>query len=110
MEKTKPTNRTIKISNEVLCKVATLAVHEVEGVASTAPANSCPLCAGKAPVVIENLGGAIAVQVRVIVKDGYRAVQVANQVQTAVKQSIQDMAGVTAVSVDVEISGVEFEA
>ncbi|MBQ8010348.1 MAG: Asp23/Gls24 family envelope stress response protein, partial [Oscillospiraceae bacterium] len=58
----------------------------------------------------ENLGGAIAVNIRVVLKSGYRAVTVAKQIQQTVKQSVQDMTGVTAVNVNVEVSGVEFDA
>jgi len=37
-------------------------------------------------------------------------VSVAKQIQQTVKQSVQDMTGVTAVNVNVEISGIEFDA
>jgi uncharacterized alkaline shock family protein YloU len=107
MEKVQSGSRTLKISDEVLCKVAALAAQDVEGVAELSGRKLCTLFS--APVEIENLDGAIAVRVRVILKSGYRAVSVAKQVQQAVKQGVQDMTGVTAVHVDVEISGVEAE-
>ncbi len=106
MDKVQAGDRTIRISDEVLCKVAALAVREVEGVAHIAASGSLMQDA----VTIENLGGAIAVNVRIVLKNGYRAVTTAKQVQQAVKQSVQDMTGVTAVNVNVEISGVEFDA
>ncbi len=104
MDKVQSGERTIRISDEVLSKVASLAVREVEGVAHLAAPGMLT-----SPVTIENLGGAVAVTVRVVLKNGYRAVSVAKQIQQTVKQSVQDMTGVTAVNVNVEVSGVEFD-
>lgn len=104
MDNVKSSERAIKISNEVLCKVAALAVRDIEGVAHPAAAGMF-----SQPVSIENLDGAIAVNIRVVLKSGYRAVTVAKQIQQTVKQSVQDMTGVTAVHVNVEVSGVEFD-
>ena len=105
MDNVRSGERSIKISDEVLCRVASLALRDVEGVAHPAAAGMF-----SQPVTIENLGGAIAVNIRVVLKSGYRAVTVAKQIQQTVKQSVQDMTGVTAVSVNVEVSGVEFDA
>ena len=105
MDKVKSGERSIRISDEVLCKVASLAAREVEGVAHLASSGIMT-----APVSIENLGGAIAVTILVVLKSGYRAVTVAKQIQQTVKQSVQDMTGITAVNVNVEVSGVEFDA
>lgn len=110
MNNVQSSERAIRISDEVLCKVASLAVREVEGVAHMASAGTALPHFMTAPVVIENLGGAISVTVRVVLKSGYRAVTAAKQIQQAVKQSVQDMTGVTAVNVNVEISGIEFDA
>ena len=60
-------------------------------------------------VRIQNLGGAIAVNLGIVVKTGSRAVPIAKQVQNAVKQGIQDMTGVTAVHVNVQVDGMEDE-
>lgn len=109
MEKVQSGDRTIGISDEVLCKVAALAVRDIEGAAHLASGTGL-YGMMHAPVSIENLGGAIAVTVCVVLKGGYRAVTVAKQIQQAVKQNVQDMTGVTAVSVNVEISGIEFDA
>lgn len=109
MDKVQSGDRTIGISDEVLSKVASLAVRDIEGVAHLASGTGVRGML-HAPVSIENLGGAIAVTIRVVLKGGYRAVTVAKQIQQAVKQNVQDMTGVTAVSVNVEISGIEFDA
>lgn len=109
MDKVQTGERSIQISDEVLRRVASLAVRDVEGVAGLAANKMNLRDLLVRPVEIENLGGAIAVDVRIILKNGYRAVQVAKQVQLAVKHGIQDMTGVTTVNVNVEVSGVDFE-
>lgn len=114
MSNVKSTEHMIKISDEVLAKVAALAVRDVKGVAGLGTFGTAiekvvmpERCAA---VEIENLGGAIALKIKIILKNGFCAVTVAKQVQRCVKQSIQDMTGVTAVNVNVEVSGVVFEA
>ncbi len=101
MDKVQSGGRSINISDEVLCRVAALAAGDVEGVAKLA---------ARKPVTVENIGGAVSVQVRCVLMSGYRAVTAAKQVQLAVKQAVQDMTGVTAVHVNVEVSGIEFES
>ncbi|MBQ8927085.1 MAG: Asp23/Gls24 family envelope stress response protein [Oscillospiraceae bacterium] len=98
MEQMPKGTRSIHISDEVLAKVSSLAAQDVEGAAGLAGSPR-----------ITNVGGAIAVTVRILVAPGSRAVQVAREVQQKVKQGIQDMTGVTAVSVDVQISAIASE-
>lgn len=100
MDKIKNAERTIQISDDVLRQVAAISAREAAGVAGLTEEN---------PVIITNLGGAISVEVRIFVKSGSRAAAVAGRVQQTVKQSIQDMTGVTAVHVHVEISGMREE-
>lgn len=99
MDQIKKSERTIQISDEVLRQVATLSVRDVAGVAGLVEKS----------VSIANLGGAIAVELKILVTPGSRAVAVATRVQQVVKQSIQDMTGVTAVHVNVEIKGIAQE-
>ncbi|MDE5737826.1 MAG: Asp23/Gls24 family envelope stress response protein [Oscillospiraceae bacterium] len=101
MDQIKKSERTIQISDEVLRQVAALSVKDIAGVAGLVPDTK---------VGIMNLGGAIAVEVKILVKNGSRAATVAERVQQTVKQSIQDMTGVTTVHVNVEISGIAQEA
>ena len=100
MEQIKKSERTIQISDEVLRKVAALSIKDITGVAGIVPESN---------VGILNLGGAIAVEVKILVQNGSRAATVAGRVQRVVKQSIQDMTGVTAVYVNVKISGIAQE-
>lgn len=98
--------RTVKISEEVLRRVAALAAKDVPGVIRLSGERTLqnPLAQS---VRIRNLGGAISVNIGVVISGGCRAAAVAKQVQNAVKQGIQDMTGVTAVHVNVEVSGME---
>ncbi len=96
MDKVNRSERTIRISDDVLRQVAAISAADVPGVASA-----------ETPVKITNLGGAVSAEVRILVKPGSRAAAVASRVQKTVKQSIQDMTGVTAVHVHVEISGMQ---
>ncbi len=100
MDNINNTDRTIRISSDVLRQVAALSARDTAGVAGLAEKN---------PVKIINLGGAISVEIRLFVKSGTRAAAVAARVQQTVKQSIQDMTGVTAVHVHVEIAGMQEE-
>ncbi len=109
MDNVRPASRSVNISDEVLCRVAELAAQDVEGVASLRAPRSLKNPLGK-PVVIQNLGGAIAVNAGIAVKPGARAATVAAGVQNAIKQGIQDMTGVTAVHVHVDVNGMEEEA
>lgn len=106
MDNVKTSGRTVCISDEVLRKVAALAAADVAGVVRLSGERTLrnPLAH---PVQIRNLGGAISVKISVIVSNGCRAAAVAKQVQHAVKQGIQDMTGVTAVHVNVEIAGMD---
>ena len=106
MDNVRPASRSVRISDEVLCRVAALAAQDVEGVAELAAPRSLSNPGGQ-PVTIENLGGAISVNASITVKSDARAAHVASAVQKAIKQGIQDMTGITAVSVDVEVTGME---
>ena len=109
MDNVRPASRSVNISDEVLCRVAALAAQDIEGVASLYAARSLQNPAAQ-PVTIQNLGGAISVNASILVKPEARAVSVASAVQKAIKQGIQDMTGVTAVHVHVDVNGMEEEA
>lgn len=106
MDNVRPASHSVNISDEVLCRVAALAAQDVEGVASLGAVRSLRNPAAQA-VTIQNLGGAISVNAYIRVRSDARAVSVASAVQNAIKRGIQDMTGVTAVHVHVEITGME---
>ncbi len=100
-------NRTIHISDEVLCKVAAIATQSVEGVARLASTDKILSHLQTQPIRTQHLDGAVELSVRIVLGDGAIAVQTAKNVQRAVKQSVQDMTGITAVHVNVEICGID---
>lgn len=106
MDNVRPASRSVSISDEVLCRVAALAAQDVEGVAELKAPRSLSNLTGQA-VTIQNLGGAISVEACITVKADAHAAVVASAVQKAIKHGIQDMTGVTAVSVHVEVTGME---
>lgn len=108
MDNVRRASRSVNISDEVLCRVAELAALDVEGVASLYAPRTAGNPLGKT-VTIYNLGGAISVNAYLRVKSGVRAAAVASAVQNAIKHGIQDMTGVTAVHVHVEITGLDEE-
>lgn len=100
MDKMNNAERTIRISDDVLRQVAAISARDVPGVAGLAADH---------PVRINNLGGAISAEIFIFVNNGTRASAAATRVQQIVKQSIQDMTGVTAVNVHVNICGMRGE-
>ena len=108
MNNVKHASRSVNISDEVLCRVASLAAQDVEGVAALSAPRTVSNPTAK-PISIQNLGGAISVNAYITVKSGARAVAVASAVQNSIKHGIQDMTGITAVHVHVEITGLEEE-
>lgn len=107
----------IHISEEVLSVMAAAATLEVEGVGS--------LSANLGNDIVEMLGGkknigkgvhissnedaSLNVEISLLVKYGYVIMDVAKQVQNAVQTSIENMSGLTAACVNVNVTGVIFE-
>ncbi len=107
------TNASLKISNEVLAKIAEVASTEIRGVASRGeyliPGDKVVQIPGKAynPVKIALKGDHVEVTVNIVVLQGYKATQVASSVQNAVKQAIQDMVGISVSKVNVRIADIK---
>lgn len=55
------------------------------------------------------MGDVAAIDMKIIIKSGEKACAVAQEVQTAVKENVQNMTGVPVARVNVTISGVVFE-
>ena len=95
----------LQISNEVVAKIAKLAALEIDGVAdvSSGSMQSVRGLLSKAslqkPVTVDLSDGVAVVQVHVIAKYG--------KVQENVKQTIQNMTGITVSRVDVIVAGLE---
>ncbi len=100
----------IKVSDSVILKIAEVAATEIEGVdckdQTLVPANKKSKLLG---VVKAKLSGdEAAIKVEIVVKEGFNAVTVAENVQKSVKSAIQNMTGFTVTKVDVVVAGIKF--
>ena len=104
----------IKISEDVLASIATIATKEIEGVAelSVAPANIKGILKSK-PVnssVIVELGDGVAVfDIYLKIKYGAKVQSVSAEIQKKVKDSVQNMTGIAVSKVNVHISSIAIE-
>lgn len=100
----------LKISEDVILTVARLAALDVKGVAGlNGEVNAVSKLRGNGPISITLMGDVAAVDIKIIVKSSAKACVVAQAVQNAVKENIQNMTGVTVARVNVSVDGVEFE-
>ena len=90
-------NNGIKIANDVISVIAGVAVSEVPGVASMA--------GGFAGGITEVL----RIDVNIIVEYGSRIPDVAYEIQTRVKKSVENMTGLKVSEVNVHVQGVKTE-
>lgn len=102
----------LKISNEVLIKIAEVAATEISGVATDgdrlATGGKVSQLAGKfiPPVKAVLKNDAVEITVSIIVLQGYKASAVATAVQKSVKSAIQNMANVAVSKVNVKIADI----
>lgn len=107
----------IHISEDVLSVMAAAAALEVEGVGSLSANlgnDIVEMLGGKKNLakgvhVSSNEDGSLNVDVSILIRYGYTIMEVAKQVQIAVQSSIENMSGLTAASVNVNVTGVTFE-
>ena len=93
----KHTAGSMRVSEDVIIKIAQTAASEIEGV---------DIDEKKGPVRARVLGEAAAIRMSVNIVDGFNAVKVAEGVQRSVKSAVQNMTGFTVTKVDVNIMGV----
>lgn len=113
MEKSHKTPGSLKISEEVLIKTAVYAVAEVEGVALDEDGKRLAreeIHGVKdnisRPVKIKFTNEAAEIDINVVLKQGFKAVAVAEHIQQAVKSSVQNMAGIAVSKVNVNVVGI----
>ena len=100
----------LKISDDVIITVARLAALDVKGVASlSGEVNKMSKVRKNGPIKINMMGDVAAIDVSIVVKGGEKACNVAQDVQTAVKENVQNMTGIAVARVNVTVSGVVFE-
>jgi len=98
----------IQISSDVISTIAETAALEIDGVTKGAsPAGGMPVFARKAPgkgVKVTVTGDEVTLDMNIAVIFGYRMVEVAENVQTNVKNAVQTMTGLTVKAVNVVVS------
>ena len=95
----------LQISTEVIAKIARLAALEVDGVADVATGTSQNVRSllGRTGLVMED--GIATVTVHLTVVYGSKVMPLCEKVQENVKQTIQNMTGITVSRVDVLVVG-----
>lgn len=107
----------IHISEDVLSVMAAAAALEVEGVGSLSANLGNDIVEmlggrknlGKGVHITSNEDGSLNVDVSILIKYGHTIMEVAKQVQDAVQVGIENMSGLTAACVNVNVTGVTFE-
>lgn len=104
----------LSVNTEVLEKMAEIAAKEVEGVAGLSKKSIDLKGIVKTKnafkgVKVENINGAIEISVYVCVKQNAKARDVAEKVQSNIKDKIQTMTGNAVTQVNVNIADIEIE-
>lgn len=106
-------NGMIKISDEVVETIASVAISEISGVSSTGSGfvdgiakrlTKKPVTSGIKANIDEET---VSVDINIVVKYGVRIPEVAWEVQDAVKKEIELMTGLTADKVNVRVVGID---
>lgn len=104
----------LAINTEVISKMAEIAAKDVDGVVGLAKKAIDFKSAVKTAkplrgIKIESVNGALKISVYICVKQGVKVEDVAEQVQSNVKEKIQNMTGTAVTKVDVIVADIEFE-
>lgn len=102
---------TIKIANEVVAIIASLAASEVEGVASMSGgvgSGIAEILGHRKGVRVETGDEECVVDLSVIIDYGSSIPDVAENVQKNVKEAIESMTGLNAVEINIHVQGVHF--
>lgn len=102
----------IRIADDVVAMIASIAASEVEGVAGLASDVTSELL-GKAGVKklskgvrVEIRNGKVIVSLGVIIRFGYSIPQVSQKIQTKVKNAIENMTGLNCTCVNIRFTNV----
>ena len=105
----------VKIADEVVAIIASLAATEVEGVASMAGNITNELISRlgmknlSKGVKVDVLEGVVTVSLTLNLKYNYSVVEVSGKVQEKVKNAIENMTGLEVADVNIKVAGVEME-
>ena len=110
-KKVNNTGASLRISNDVLTKIAEVAATEIRGVASEG--EHLVICdknmaqfTGKIMPQSPVKNDAVEVTISIVVLQGFKAENVARSVQESVKSAIQNMAGISVSKVNVKIADI----
>ena len=105
----------VKIADEVVAIIASLAATEVDGVASMA-GNITNEVIGKLGiknlskgVKVDVLEGVVTVSLALNLKYDYSIMEVTKKVQEKVKNAVENMTGLEVADVNIKVAGVEME-
>lgn len=105
----------IKISDEVIATIASVAVSEIDGVCGLmgSIAGELAIKFGKKNInkgiKVASDDKEISIDISLIVKYGIRIPEIAWEVQENVKKAVESMSGLIVTKVNVHVAGVEFE-
>lgn len=99
----------VKISENVIRSIASVAAKEIEGVADLAEIPHTILLPAPAPVTVEVVNDLVEITLRLVLNSGCRLNSVAEQVQQNVKENVQSMTGVIVSKVHVIAADIIFE-
>ena len=108
-------NGNIKISDEVIATIASVATKEVEGVSGLSLSIAEELTSkfvkknSNKAIKVTETDDNLTIDISVVVKYGVRIPDVSWEVQENVKKSVESMSGLTVSKVNIIVSGVEFE-
>lgn len=102
----------LKVSGEVIVKIAELAACEIAGVATengrlaTAKSRAGIGALFNSPVQSSVSKEAAVINLSIITEQGHKAVNVASSVQESVKSAVQNMTGIPVSKVNVSVAGI----
>ncbi len=111
-KKASASNGILKVSNEVIMKIAELAACEISGVASEngkLTVSQSPIGLGTflgSPVKVSVSKDAVVIDLSIVTEQGSKAINVASAVQASVKSAVQNMTGIAVSKVNVNIVGI----
>ncbi len=98
----------VRISENVIRSIASVAAREVDGVEDLAFGRN-GLLPSPSPVTVSVAGDTVEITVRLIMQSSARLQTVAEQVQLSIKENVQSMTGIIVSKVHVVASDIVFE-
>ena len=100
----------LKIAEDVIIAIAKIAALDVKGVAKLdGEVGKMSKLRKNGPIKVSMMGDVAAIDMKIVVKSSEKASNIAQEVQNAVKENVQNMTGVPVARVNVTVSGVVFE-